>query len=362
MKKIIITVVVLLGVIALGMKGKGLLESRKDEVANTPLPSTETITVPVVSATEGSLTKTLPFLAQIFSDKEISLSTKLSGYIEKIFVTESQHVSKGALLLRIDATELRSSIESLQATLDAQQNDLAVAKSIHERNIKLYDIGGLAKEKLDLSALTLKMKHASIENTLQKIAQLNHQRSYLDIRAPFDGIVDSILLHEGDLAAAGKPILRMHNGIQKLRFSYAPTNERAITAGKTVQHNNRPIGKISTVYTTATNGLVTAEVALDTPLKLPIGSSVTIDVVTHEAQGCIIPDTTVLHKKEGTFVMVYNKDKGTFSPMKIHVNLLQRNRVLVSECPTSPIAQASEVKLAQLPAYNNVTVTGVNNE
>ncbi len=362
MKKIIITVVVLLSVIALGIKGKGLLDSRKNEVANTPLPATETLSVPAVNATEGSLQKTLPFLAQIFSDKEIALSTKLSGYIEKIVVTESQYVRKGELLLRIDATELRSSIDSLQATLDAQRNDLTVAKSIHERNIKLYEVGGLAKEKLDLSALSLEMKQATIENTLQKIAQLNHQRSYLDIRAPFDGIIDSLLLHEGDLAAAGKPIIRMNNGIQKLRFSYAPTPNNAIEVGKEVLLNTQSIGHITTIYTTATNGLVSAEVALNTPLKLPIGSSVTIAVVTHDEQGCIVPDTTLLHKKEGTFVMVYNQSNGIFTPMKIHVKLQQRDRVLIDECPTSPIAQASEVKLAQLPAYHNVTVTGVSNE
>jgi len=87
------------------------LESRKAEVANEALPKVEAVTVPVVKATEGMLKNQVSFLAQVLSDKSIKLSTKLAGYVEKVFVEESQKVKKGDVLVRIDAIELRSNRE-----------------------------------------------------------------------------------------------------------------------------------------------------------------------------------------------------------------------------------------------------------
>jgi len=350
----IITVIVVLAVIVLGIKGKGLLEARKSEVANEALPSTTAVSVPVVHGVQGTLKHTEGYLAQIASDKSIKLSTKLAGYVKKVHVSESQKVKKGDALVSIDAIEIRSNIDGLHATLLAQKNDLALAKSIYVRNEKLYKVGGLSKEKLDISKVALQAKEAQLTNTTQKIAQLEHQLSYLKIIAPFDGVVDAILMHEGDLAATGKPIVSMSNGQKKLLFSYAPTKNTVIAKEKIVLLDGKKIGRIHAIYTTSKNGLITAEVALSSPIDLPVGSSVSIEVLTKEGQGCILPQDTLLHKKEGTFVMVY--DKESFKARKVNVQLQEKGKVLLSKCPTQPIAQASEVKLATLPAYEKVKI------
>ena len=355
-KKIIIRLVSIIAVVALAIKGKGLLESRKAEIANELLPLSASITVPVVKAQQGTMQNKVSFLAQIDSDKSIKLSTKLAGYVEKVFVEEVQKVKKGEILVRIDAIEIRSSISALNATLSAQKNDFVIAKHIYDRNKKLYKIGGFSKEQLDISLGTLKMKRATVENTKQKIAQLDHQLSYLKIVAPFDGEIDAIFLHEGDLAASGKAILSMSNGKQKLLFSYAPAQNSVIKKDQDVFMSSEQIGYVKSIYTTSKNGLISAEVTLTKKLALPTGSSVNIEVLIQEAKGCIVPSNTLLHKKESIFVMGYAE--GKFSPMKVNVLMQDVNRILVSPCPATPIAQASEVKLAQLPAYSKVNITG----
>jgi RND family efflux transporter MFP subunit len=355
-KKIIIRLVSIIAVVVLIIKGKGLLETRKTQIANESLPLSGSITVPVVKAQEGTMQNRVPFLAQIDADKSIKLSTKLAGYVEKVLVEEAQKVKKGEILVRIDATELNSNIDGLNATLNAQLNDLELAKSIYARNTKLFAIGGLAKEQLDISRVALKVKSSTMENTKQKIAQLDHQLSYLQIVAPFDGEIDAILLHEGDLAASGKAILSMSNAKQKLLFSYAPVQNSVIKKEQDVFMNSEQIGYVKSIYTTSKNGLISAEVTLTKKLVLPTGSSVNIEVLTQEAKGCIVPGDTLLHKKESTFVMAYAE--GKFSPVKITVEMQDANRILITPCPKAPIAQASEVKLAQLPAYDKVKITG----
>ena len=355
-KKIIIRLISIIAVVVLVIKGKGLLESRKTEIANEALPALGSVTVPVVKAQQGSMQNKVPFLAQVISDKSIKLSTKLAGYVEKVYVEEAQKVKKGELLVRIDAIELNSNIEALKATLNAQFNDLELGKSIYARNKKLFAIGGLAKEQLDISRVALKVKSSTMENTKQKIAQLDHQLSYLQIVAPFDGEIDAILLHEGDLAASGKAILSMSNAKQKLLFSYAPVQNAVIKKEQDVFMNDKQIGYVKSIYTTSKNGLISAEVTLTKKLALPTGSSVNIEVLTQEAKGCIVPSDTLLHKKESTFVMTYAE--GKFSPLKVKIEMQDANRMLISPCPKTPIAQASEVKLAQLPAYDKVNILG----
>jgi len=354
MKKIIIIVIVLLAVVALGIKGKSLLEARKGEVENTSLPSVKAISVPVIKGSVGTLSNKVPFLAQVLSDKSIQLSTKLAGYVEKVNVEESQSVKKGDLLVRIDAIELHSNIDALNATLNTQQSDLALAQTMHSRNTKLYKVGGLAKEKLEMSALTLKSKKSLIENTEQKIAQLKHQLTYLSIRAPFDGAVDTLFLHEGDLAATGKPILSMSNGIKKLVFAYAPTQANKIKKDLMVYDKNEKIGHVKSLYTTSNNGLLSAEIALSKSIDLPVGTSMSIDVLTDEASGCVLPSNTLVHKKEGTFVMIYIE--GKFIPLKVNVLMQEKQQILLTECPKDVVAYGSEVKLAELPVYDKVNV------
>lgn len=359
MKKNSGIVMVVIVVVLLMIKGKGLLEDRKSEAANEVLPVAASISVSVVKPTQGVLEHKATYLSQIASDKSITLSSKLAGYVEQVFVEESQKVKKGDVLVQIDQMELESTIQALRATLTVQQDDLALAKSIYARNVKLFRIGGLAKEQLDISKVALQNKQATLENTKQKIEQQTHQLSYLKIVAPFDAEVDAVLLHEGDLAASGKPILSLSNGVKKLIFSYPP-EDASIQKGLEVWAENEPIGSIKALYTTSSNGLAKAEVELNSTLDLPVGSSLTIDVLTKKSKGCIVPSDTVLHKKEGSFVMMY--EKGKFTPFHVTIEMQEDQQMLVSPCPTSAVAKASEVKLSQLPAYDNVEITGAQNE
>lgn len=356
MKKIIVTIIVVLMFIALGIKGKALLKQRQAEIKNETLPAVELITAHVVKPIEGELQNKEPYLAQILSKKSIKLSTRVAGFIEKVYVQESQFVKKTDLLVAIDSIELRSNIDALKATLNAQKSDLALAYRIYKTDKKLYEVGGLAKQRLKMSKVSLNAKEAVVENTTQKLAQANHQLSYHQIRAPFDGEIDTLLLHKGDLAVASKPILTLSAKEKKLIFSYAPTKESKIVKDRKVFVDSKEIGFIKTIYTTSKNALSTAEVALTTEIGLPVGSNINIEVLIAKEEGCIIPKNTILHKKDGLFVLEYKNR--AFVLVEIEVKLQSKDKALISTCPNNPIAQASEVKLVNLLAHKEVKIIG----
>jgi len=199
-----------------------------------------------------------------------------------------------------------------------------------------------------------------IKNTQEKIASLNHQLTYLTLRAPFDGVVDTLLMHEGDLAAAGKPILGLSNGKKKLIFSYAPKEAKLMTKGLSVYKGKEKLGQISTLLTTSKNGLLSAEVALNTPIDMPVGTSISIEIATKAAEGCLVPANTLVHKKEGTYVMVYKE--GKFTAQKVKIQMQDESQALLASCPNLPIAYGNEVKLSALPAYTHVNAIGAEDE
>jgi len=356
MKKIIIFLIVIAVVALIGIKGKGLLDQRTKEVENTPLPLTEVITVRTVTPRTGTLESKVSLLAQVLPEKSIKLSTKLAGYIKEVTVEESQPVKKGDLLIRIDDTEILSNITALESALATQKSDLALAENIHARNQKLYAIGGLPKEKLELSALSLEAKRSTIENTEQKIMQLKHQLSYLQIVAPFDGVVDALLLHQGDLAATGKPIMSISTLKKKLLITYAPDKASMIKQGQKVFAQGKAIGQIKSLYTTAKNGLIAAEVALTHPIPEPLGSSITVEVLTQSLKGCTVPEESLVHKADGIYVMTYSEN--SFRAQKVTLQMEQSGNAMITPCPTEPIARATETVLTSLPAYTHVKVIG----
>jgi RND family efflux transporter MFP subunit len=356
MKKTLTTLIVLVLIVAVGYKAKQLLDTRKAEAAGAKPPAALAVQVATAEATKGTLVNSQRFLAQIQADKGIKLSTKLAGTIEKVYVRTGQHVRKGDPLVRIDSKELAMSLDSLKAALSAQENDLNLTRTIYETNQELYQAGALPKQKLDQSRVGLAAKRAQVEATRQKIAQIEHQLTYLDITAPFDGQIDAVLLHEGDLAATGRPIIAMSDGKKKLIFGFVPTAKTTIKVGQAVLWGGEQIGSVRTIYATSQNGLVNAEVALTKPIDLPVGASIDIDVAIRAAQGCILPDDTLIHTAEGTRLMRYTE--GHFAPMNVTVKAQNDGKVIVDPCPAEPVARGSEVRLAQLPAYDNVLISG----
>ena len=349
MKKIILILVM----VAILVSAFMLFSKRKQSVADIPLPNPLTIQVKVVSATNGELHQTRPFLAQLASSEIAEISSKLSGRIKNILVKENQSVIEGELLLEIDDKEVNAGILTQQENMKAQVKDVKYAKSLHERNRSLFKSGGLAREKFEASAVSLAAKKATLETSRQNIVELEVQLSYLNIKAPFDGTVGTIDLQKGSLASPGKSIVSINSHQQKLTFSYVP-GVIAIETGQEVLLNGKKIGQIINLYSDADNGLSVAEIFIESPLEMPNNSYVNIDVMTFSGSGCRIPLDALIMTKEGAKLMLYQDKK--FTPFVVTIIAGNKHYALVEPCPSGLMAVASAAKLSELPSHGKVLI------
>jgi len=356
MKKILLVLVAA----ALAFGGVVLFKRAEQAKQATPMPQPPAWRVWTVKPGQRAVRQTADFLARLEARNTASLASKLSGQISELAVRESQPVKAGDLLLRIDDREIRASIDGLRATLASARGQRDYSRKQMERNRALFKSNGISRDRLEASEAAYNTAAAQVRELEQKIRGLENQLNYSRIIAPFDGVVGSIFMREGDLAVPGKPIVSINSLPQKLTFSFIP-GAADIQPGQPVLVDGRPLGRLSKLYNDARAGLWVAEVALDERLEQPIGSYLSIAVVTRSGEGCAVPLRALLNRDRHQSVMRYDGER--FVEETVEVLAEDAQYALIEPCPQGPVAVAAESKLVLLPAAgSNVTIRGERDE
>ncbi len=350
MKKIILFIVV----VAIGVVSVNFLKSQKKEVDELPIPKVYHYSVNTIIPKNKEVSQTRHFLAQLLASKSALVASKFSAKIKKVFVKENDMVKKGKLLISLDDSEVRANITSLLKQKSSLRLDIANVKRSLIRSEKLLKIQAISQEKYDNINVLYQNKLTSLEGLKEKIKQSKSQLTYLNIKAPFSGRVGVIFLDAGNLAIPGKPIVSLNSDDQKLIFSYVATSEPILESQK-VYIDNEEVGYISRKYDDAKNALLVAEIKLTKPLPFANKAFINIDVLISKQKGCSVSLNALLHRKNKTSIMLFKDDK--FIEKEVKVILEDKTDAILKECPTYPVATASEAKLSLLPSLGEVDIS-----
>jgi membrane fusion protein, multidrug efflux system len=188
--------------------------------------------VNVVAVESQKLETTLSLPAQISPYEVVDVYPKVTGFLDTINVDRGSRVSAGELMIRLSAPELvaqRAQAEAALQSAEAQLN-AAQAKFASDHGTYLHlaaaaqTPGVVAGNDLQIADQTAAADKAQVEaatknvqasqNALRGVTQLE---SYLEIRAPFDGVVTRRNLHPGALVgpasgqAGSQPIVQVEN-------------------------------------------------------------------------------------------------------------------------------------------------------
>lgn len=131
------------------------------------------------------------------SRKNVMISAENMGSVNQILVKEGYEVSKGQLIMSMD-------IELYQRSLDQLKTELTFAETMFEKQSNLWNqnIG------TEVQYLQSKNRKEALEN---EIANIKTQISKSQIRAPFQGTIENVLVREGEMAQMGSPLVRIVN-------------------------------------------------------------------------------------------------------------------------------------------------------
>lgn len=204
---------------------------------NSPSTAGTPQQVTVVAVESEKLDTTLSLPAQITPYQVVDIYPKVTGFLDTISVDRGSRVHAGELIIRLSAPELlaqraqaEASLQGAEAQLSSAQAKLASDQGTYQHLAAAAQTPGVvAGNDLQVAEQTATADKAQVEaslknvqaaqSTLRGVSQLE---SYLEIRAPFDGVVTLRNLHPGALVgpasgqAGAQPIVQVEN-IGRLR-------------------------------------------------------------------------------------------------------------------------------------------------
>jgi HlyD family secretion protein len=164
-------------------------------------------------------------LTGVVTTDEVIVSPEIEGRIEQLFVGEGDAVTNGQLIARIepelwhaDAAFYASSEQASTYDLAQAQADLENARLNFERIRNLYSNGVESVQEYDSARTAYDSSKARVDAAKKQIqaasAQSQKAKVYLDytkIFAPTNGIVDTRVALQGEVVAAGQPIVTLVN-------------------------------------------------------------------------------------------------------------------------------------------------------
>jgi len=193
--------------------------------------------VNVVTVESQKLDTSLSLPAQITPYEVVAIYPKVTGFLDMISVDRGSRVHAGDLIIRLSAPELVAQRAQAEAALQSAEAQLGAAQakfaSDHGTFLHLAAAGKtpgvVANNDLLIAEQTAVADNAQVEaasknvqaarDALRGVTQLE---SYLEIRAPFDGVVTLRNLHPGALVgpasgqAGAQPIVQIEN-LSRLR-------------------------------------------------------------------------------------------------------------------------------------------------
>lgn len=134
------------------------------------------------------------------------ITAETQGRVIARSVEPGAQVEKGQLIIELEPSRPRLELRRTEASLRAAQTVLSHAEREFARAEQLRAQNALSTQKYD--DLRNGVERASDELALAKVARDTAKRNLQDTRisAPFDGMVDSLMVNTGDFVAAGTPV------------------------------------------------------------------------------------------------------------------------------------------------------------
>lgn len=227
---------------------------KKEAVAESPA-----IAVKVSGVSEKDSSPFVSASGKIEAENSADLSTRMMGYVTKVYVQIGQKVHAGQTLVSINNSDLKAKKAQADANILQATAAYNSAKKDYDRFVNLFKQQSASQKELDDMTARYEMAKAGLEGAKQMRNEVLAQFNYSNITAPFSGVVTNTFVKEGDMANPGMPLVSVE-GASKLQVA-AMVSESDITSIKkgmpvsilVKSSNEKLTGKVSEVSFSAKN-------------------------------------------------------------------------------------------------------------
>jgi RND family efflux transporter MFP subunit len=172
-----------------------------------------------------SLSDVLTAFGQVTTGLEVAISFPRAGQVSRLLVIQGQRVQRGTPLatLTSDPTARLAYTQALSA--------VSFAQGELRRNQELFALQLATLSQVDAARKAL----VDAEATLVAQRQLGGAIGSATVTAPFDGVVDSVAVAQGDRIMPGAVIMQLgHTDVLRVRLGIEPADSRLVRVGMPV--------------------------------------------------------------------------------------------------------------------------------
>lgn len=309
--------------------------------------------VSVVTVQSQKLDTILSLPGQITPYEVVEVYPKVTGFLETISVDRGSQVHSGEVIMRLSAPELVAQRAQAEAALQSAEAQLSAAQakftSDHGTYLHLAAAaqtpGVVANNDLLVAEQTAAADNAQVQSASKNVQAardalrgVTQLESYLEIHAPFDGVVTRRNLHPGALVgpasgqSGAQPIVQIEN-LSRLRV-VVPVPEAyaaGVEGGQQVTFSvpaypgrtfHAPIARISHDINQNTR---TMQVELDyhnVNAEITPGTFANVDWPIHRRyETLLVPSTSVTTDLQRTFVIRVRQGKTEWVDVTTGLNL-----------------------------------------
>ena len=170
-------------------------------------------TVQPRSAAESGPASVLDASGYVTARRLATVSSKITGKVQSVYIEEGQRVKEGEILARLDPQDAEaqrevaaSQLASSQSQLAEAQAQLVLAKSNYNRNRELAAKQLVSKQALDTAKAEFDTRTARLASVQKQVALAMDQQAVAQlgvdntvIRAPFDGVIIAKAAQPGEM-------------------------------------------------------------------------------------------------------------------------------------------------------------------
>jgi membrane fusion protein, multidrug efflux system len=142
-------------------------------------------------------------------EKRADLRAEVAAVVTQVLKDNGEPVKRGELLMRLDDTSIRESLQSAEAGSRAASQAFEQAQRQVERLKTLQAQGMTSAQALDDAEGRRNAAQSELVAARGRVVSAQQQLRRTEVRAPFDGVVSERKASVGDTAAAGKELIKV---------------------------------------------------------------------------------------------------------------------------------------------------------
>ncbi|PWK77948.1 RND family efflux transporter MFP subunit [Mucilaginibacter oryzae] len=179
-------------------------EKKEQQEEQEQQEAVENPTVEVVPVTKGRLSSAITIPGELLPYQQVDLYAKTNSYVKKLLVDIGSEVHTGQLLAVLEAPEVNSQVASAQSRIKQFEAVYYASKATYDRLLSTSKTPGtVSQNDLEQAEAKKNADLANVEAAKSGLKEVSANLGYLEIRAPFDGVVTSRNVNLGAYVGPG---------------------------------------------------------------------------------------------------------------------------------------------------------------